>query len=100
MAKQSHWTKTDFKSDLRNNPQWTASLNTGAMRDLVTQSDTSANIRKALNTLRLLPCPRDILQKSLGPRYYLNYRGRSLQNANSPGGLYAIVMITQICICC
>lgn len=44
------------------------------------QSDTSANIRNVLDTLQLLPCPRDVLQQSLDPRYYLHYGGRSLHN--------------------
>lgn len=48
------------------------------------QSDTSANIRNLLDTLQLLPYPRDSLQKSFVPRYYLNYGARSLQNLNSP----------------
>lgn len=64
------------------------------------QSDTSANIRNVLDTLQLLPCPRGILQKSLDPRYYLNYGGRSLQNVNSPRGLHAVVTTQSYIFCC
>jgi len=57
MAKQSHLTKTDFKSDLSNNRQWITSLNLGAVHKLMIHSQVSQHTLECTEDLAAIAMP-------------------------------------------